>query len=207
MSNNQTARELNEACIAACSACPTYREPDEDTEELVHGRLIAVQTLHTKGLQAVRSYWNDRDSIGGSILWDSGYASELDPQQLEVLTTDPRDAEIARLRAEAAASRKRIAAYELLTRSLESRITLYSEKDSARAEAVATLDSERAANATLTAEIEALRKDAERYRWLRNKIENENFVIAQDDNWSLISWSGDDPDRYIDAAMREGGKR
>jgi hypothetical protein len=46
------------------------------------------------------------------------------------------------------------------------------ENCEAGAEAVASLASERAANAALTAEIEALRADAEAYRWLRNEAQN-----------------------------------
>jgi hypothetical protein len=49
----------------------------------------------------------------------------------------------------------------------------------------------------------ALRLDAERYRWLREKIENQNLTIAVADSWSLRSWSGDNSDASIDAAMKE----
>jgi hypothetical protein len=55
-------------------------------------------------------------------------------------------------------------------------------------------------------EIAALRKDAERYRWLRDKIENQDLTIAVADSWSLRSWSGDNSDAAIDAAMKEKGK-
>ena len=48
----------------------------------------------------------------------------------------------------------------------------------------------------------ALRKDAERYRWLRTQIERQRLVIAESCGWDgLKSWSGDNPDKYIDAAM------
>lgn len=50
-------------------------------------------------------------------------------------------------------------------------------------------------------EIQALRKDAERYRWLRDMIKNQDLTIAKVGSWSLESWSGDDPDHYIDACM------
>jgi predicted lipase len=55
-------------------------------------------------------------------------------------------------------------------------------------------------------QLAALRKDAERYRWLRDKIENQDLTIAVADSWSLRSWSGDDSDAAIDAAMKEEGK-
>src|SRR5574343_1773034 len=62
-------------------------------------------------------------------------------------------------------------------------------------------------NLTLTTAecIEALKKDAERYRWLREKIENDDFVVARVSDWGFTSWSGDDPDRYIDEALAARG--
>lgn len=58
--------------------------------------------------------------------------------------------------------------------------------------------------ASLQGELESARVDAERYRWLRDKIENQDLVIAKVGSWSLESWSGDNPDAAIDAAR--GGK-
>lgn len=54
--------------------------------------------------------------------------------------------------------------------------------------------------ASLHAEVEELRVDAERYRWLRDKVMNQNLVIAKVGTWSLDSWSGDNTDAAIDAA-------
>lgn len=52
-----------------------------------------------------------------------------------------------------------------------------------------------------------LRHDAERYRWLRDRIENKgDMVIAKVSEWSIESWSGDDPDAAIDAAMQSEAK-
>lgn len=45
--------------------------------------------------------------------------------------------------------------------------------------------------------------DAERYRWLREKIESQDLTIATADSWSLKSWCGDNSDAAIDAAMKE----
>jgi len=61
----------------------------------------------------------------------------------------------------------------------------------------------------LTAELRRLRaenaelaKDAGRYRWLRDRIEYKgDMVIAKCSEWSIESWSGDDPDTAIDTAM------
>lgn len=58
-------------------------------------------------------------------------------------------------------------------------------------------------------EIERLREDAERYRWLREKCKaypaypELRLTIARDDGWRLLPWSGDDPDRKIDALRGE----
>lgn len=53
------------------------------------------------------------------------------------------------------------------------------------------------------ADFQELRKDAERYRWLRDMINNQYLTIAKVGSWSLESWSGDDPGYYIDAAMEK----
>ena len=61
----------------------------------------------------------------------------------------------------------------------------------------------------LTAELRRLRaenvglaNDAGRYRWLRDRIEYKgDMVIAKLSEWSIESWSGDDPDSAIDTAM------
>lgn len=45
MSNNQTAQDLNKACIAACSACPTYREPDAEIARLREDLATAERAL------------------------------------------------------------------------------------------------------------------------------------------------------------------
>ena len=53
----------------------------------------------------------------------------------------------------------------------------------------------------LRAELEECKRDAERYRWLRERIENDDFLIARASEWCLTSWCEDDPDRYIDAIL------
>ena len=53
----------------------------------------------------------------------------------------------------------------------------------------------------LRREVEALRADAERYRWLRAECEKHGgLTIAKEGSWELNPWSGDDPDRAIDTA-------
>jgi hypothetical protein len=61
---------------------------------------------------------------------------------------------------------------------------------------------------TLRAENAALAKDAGRYRWLRDKCERYDggLVVAKVTEYSIESWSGDDPDRAIDTAMQEKAK-
>lgn len=56
--------------------------------------------------------------------------------------------------------------------------------------------------AAVKAECDALRVDAERYRWLRNADGGPPYVHAGDDDWSLIL-DGDELDAAIDAATRE----
>jgi len=58
----------------------------------------------------------------------------------------------------------------------------------------------------LRAELAECKRDAERYRWLREKIENDDFLIARASEWCLTSWCGDDPDIYIDAARKGEGE-
>jgi predicted transcriptional regulator len=59
----------------------------------------------------------------------------------------------------------------------------------------------------LLAERAELKRDAERYRWLRERIENKgDMVIAKCSELSIESWSGDDPDAAIDAAMQSEAK-
>lgn len=61
-------------------------------------------------------------------------------------------------------------------------------------------------HALLTERAELMR-DAGRYRWLRGRIENKgDMVIAKVSEWSIESWSGDDPDTAIDAAMQSEAK-
>ena len=54
-------------------------------------------------------------------------------------------------------------------------------------------------------EIQALRKDAERYRWLRGQCEKliGGLTICEVGLFELKPWSGVDPDRNIDAAMEQ----
>jgi len=64
--------------------------------------------------------------------------------------------EIKRLRAELAVERKRVSSYRTLVSSLESQISRHRANASEAAGAIRTLDSERAANAVLTAELAEL---------------------------------------------------
>jgi len=60
----------------------------------------------------------------------------------------------------------------------------------------------------MKAEREKLRKDAERYRWLRDKCDrwDGGLVVAKVTEFSLSSWSGDDLNAAIDAAMEKEDK-
>ena len=54
-------------------------------------------------------------------------------------------------------------------------------------------------------QVQALRRDAERYRWLRGQHEKPvgGLTICEVGTWDLKPWSGDDPDAAIDAAMEK----
>jgi hypothetical protein len=57
----------------------------------------------------------------------------------------------------------------------------------------------------LADELEALRKDAERYRWLRTNhpIHDNSPFICRNFGASFSQWTGEDADTVIDAAMKE----
>ena len=71
------------------------------------------------------------------------------------------------LRAELAVERKRQSAMRTLIASQEGTLSHYRSKQAEADEAVRTLDSERQANATLTAELSECKADAERYHWIK----------------------------------------
>lgn len=78
------AHYVNEACMAACDECPQHRGFDDDQRELGGGVYTNVANLHKKGIAAVIKYWRDPQTIGGGLLWDSGYSDCLDPAILEM---------------------------------------------------------------------------------------------------------------------------
>ena len=126
---------------------------------------------------------------------------------------------IDRLRAELAVERKRVSSYRTLVSSLESQISRHRANASEAAGAIRTLDSERAANAVLTAELAECQQDAERYRRLCSLVAWGNFGVCRvqsneegddyaDDGDMLDAWL-DDPEmiaeaQAIDAAMAGG---
>ena len=59
--------------------------------------------------------------------------------------------------------------------------------------------------AELRAQVEAMRVDAERYRWLRNECTDGDLTIAKVTPLSLEPWCGDAPDILIDAARASMG--
>ena len=59
---------------------------------------------------------------------------------------------------------------------------------------------------TLTAELAECRKDAERYRWLRDQCRYGNLTIALCTSFELQPWGGDDTDKAIDTARKGEGE-
>ena len=108
----------------------------------------------------------------------------------------------ATMRAELAVERKRQSAMRTLIASQEGTLSHYRSKQAEADEAVRTLDSERAANATLTAELAECKEDAERYRWLRNRIPGSAYRIAG----IIYSEGGAGVDAAIDAARKGEGE-
>lgn len=106
-------------------------------------------------------------------------------------------------------SRRRIGALTTLTDAQTARLQSYMNDGAKRAEAINTLASEREANAILTSEVERLRADAARYRWLRDvgdyMMPPTPGVIRLDINDHIEHLSGDALDAAIDAAM--GGEK
>lgn len=81
------AQDLHDACIAACEQCPQHRGFDSGEFELLNGRYTDVTKLPSKGIAAVVQYWRDPATIGGGLLWKSGYSECLDPQYNELFST------------------------------------------------------------------------------------------------------------------------
>lgn len=88
--------------------------------------------------------------------------------------------EIERLRAELATEHKRQSAMRALIASLEGQLMRYRSKQAEADEAVRTLDSERAANATLTAELAECSAVIEAARCIRHwhDAPNEGMVVS-----------------------------
>ena len=98
-------------------------------------------------------------------------AQALRNLRAELETEESRRHEVVRernaLRAELAVERKRQSAMRTLIASQEGTLSHYRSKQAEADEAVRTLDSERQANATLTAELSECKADAERYHWIK----------------------------------------
>ncbi len=75
-------------------------------------------------------------------------------------------------------------------------------------EAVDCIESLLAALSAHEAEVGRLRKDAERYQWLREHCDsmslNPPLTVAKVTGWGLEGWSGDDLNSAIDAALIQG---
>ena len=125
---------------------------------------------------------------------------------------------VLELLSENAAKDKQLAAYAQLQKSIEERMRLSSAEHAKSIEARDSLQSERDANAILTAEndalaaeVERLRKNSERYEWLAPRL------LAADFDWNesgecvlIFSWPatvgvGGNCDQNIDAALADKG--
>lgn len=135
---------------------------------------------------------------GGSVRWlKTDHPQYTDASDVWV-RGDDAIAALESLRAELAVERKRQSAMRTLIASQEGTLSHYRSKQAEADEAIRTLDSERQANATLTAELAECKEDAERYRWLRNRIPGSAYRIAG----IIYSEGGAGVDAGIDAARK-----
>lgn len=72
-----TAKDVHDACQAAAEQCPQFDGFDEDALELVNGKTVPVGQLHTQGIEAVIAYWCNPATVGGALLFESGYKAAL----------------------------------------------------------------------------------------------------------------------------------
>ena len=113
-----------------------------------------------------------RTSMSGDVLhsWAADAQKELDRLRAE-LVTKTFDLTIERVRT---------TGYKILVSSMENELSFYKAKQAEADEAIRTLNSEREANARLTAELAECRRGAERYRTALEQIvapfEDLNFV-------------------------------
>lgn len=79
-------KALNKDFLRACEECPGFDPFEDFQQELVAGGLyVTVSKLHKDGLNAVLKYWMDTDTIGGHVIWRSGYHACLSPDTLEII--------------------------------------------------------------------------------------------------------------------------
>lgn len=97
----------------------------------------------------------------------------------------------------------------LASRIAELEAELAREKDYSAGAANRVLKAELAERKTAAratraeAELAAVREDAERYRWLKERVatyDGLSLTVAKATGWSLEPWSGDNLDAAIDAA-------
>lgn len=125
---------------------------------------------------------------------DAAYCAATNPATILALIAEVRALrEMIRLQANAA--------HAGMVAAKRSATILYEEAQKARAESSPELlASERVMNAMLTAENEALREDAERYRFARESIQ-ESYALPG--GFYLSESGGESWDKTIDAARRE----
>jgi hypothetical protein len=73
------AQYIHDACIQAVEQCPQFGTFETDSLEQVGARSIKPDDLANMGVGTVVAYWRTPQSIGGSMLWEGGYADLLSP--------------------------------------------------------------------------------------------------------------------------------
>ena len=71
------AQHVHDACLQVAEQCPQFRNFDTSSLDLSGKLNVPLDDLPRIGLETVIAYWRTPQTIGGSILWEGGYAELL----------------------------------------------------------------------------------------------------------------------------------
>lgn len=155
-----------------------------------------IEALRLADDAAHLAAWLRRRSYDGIALSVDGYAEEL--RRLHAVEQE-RDA----LKAEVEGLRRWKSTHAPRIEALEGLLAHYQTQAATGEEAAASLESERKANAILTDELEKLRADAGRYRWLRDvSVPPHNFYLSVPVEFHGVRYAAAEVDTAIDAAIK-----
>jgi hypothetical protein len=73
------AHYIHDACLQAAGQCPQFPNFDMDSLDSSGKLNVKLDDLPRIGIESVIAYWRTPQTIGGSILWEGGYADLLPP--------------------------------------------------------------------------------------------------------------------------------